>query len=173
MRIVTAAALGFALVFGTTLAACGPTPPPAPPAPSAPQDSPAIAAVRAVFAAYQNPTPTPMGPSADWTSFRSKELAALYAALPARQMASDDPILDFDPVIGGQDWDLSGLTYAETPGTDPGRTTVTATFQNFGEPRVIALDLVQQDGAWKVDNIRSAAGDVYDVRAIFKAAGVG
>lgn len=163
----------FALALGLALAACGPTPAPTPPPVVATQqDSPAIAAVRAVFAAYLNPTPSPLGPSADWTGFRSKELAALYAALPARQMSSEEPILDFDPVIGGQDWELAELAYAETKGADPNKTTVTATFKNFGEPRAIALDLVQQDGAWKVDNVRSVGADAYDVRAIFTAAGV-
>jgi hypothetical protein len=167
LRIVIA--LAAALAFS----ACGPTPPPAPPpGPTAPQDSPAIAAVRAVFAAYLNPTPTPLGPSADWTGFRSKSLAALYAGLPDKQLASETPILDFDPVIGGQDWRLSNVAYAQTPGADASKTTVTATFKNFDEPRQIAFDLVQEDGAWKVDNIRSLGEETYDVRAIFAEAGL-
>lgn len=159
--------LVLALVLGLALAACNPFAPP-----STSTDTPAVATVRAVYAAYQNPTPTPTGDSADWSGFRSKQLAALFDALPAKQLASDEPILDFDPIVGGQDWAITDLTFTEAPGATATTKLVTAKFKNLDDPRAVTFQVVEENGAWKIDNVQSAEPNAYDVRAIMAAAGL-
>ncbi|TWB46873.1 hypothetical protein FBZ92_14218 [Nitrospirillum viridazoti] len=58
--------------------------------------------------------------------------------------------LDFDIIIDGQDWDLSGFgLQAETSGDTA---TVTARFSNLG-PRVLAYHFVRTGGRWLIDDL--------------------
>lgn len=170
-RAVSAAAIAVAIATGVV--ACGPAQPPnGSTATQQTQETPAIAAVRALFDTYSKATIGPRGQEVDWSAMRSARLAARFAALPARQLESDEPILDFDPVVAAQDWDITDLKLAEAPASDSARRVVTATFENFDEPRTIQFEMVEEGGAWKVDNIRAPEPLAYDVNAIFDTAGV-
>ncbi|TWB75596.1 uncharacterized protein DUF3828 [Nitrospirillum amazonense] len=58
--------------------------------------------------------------------------------------------LDFDIIIDGQDWDLSGFgLQAEASGDTA---TVTARFNNFG-PRVLAYHFARTGGRWLIDDV--------------------
>ncbi|TWB21525.1 uncharacterized protein DUF3828 [Nitrospirillum bahiense] len=58
--------------------------------------------------------------------------------------------LDFDIIIDGQDWDLSGFgLQAEASGDTA---TVTARFSNFG-PRVLAYHFMRTGGRWLIDDV--------------------
>lgn len=171
-RIVSVATAVLACV---TFAACTPPAPSgtAPPAPLvAGEQTAATEAVRSLYAAYQNPVAGPNGPEADWSSYRSAALQARFAALPAKQLASDEPILDFDPIVGAQDWAISDLSFSEAAGATATSRTVTATFKNYGEPRVVTFDVVEEGGAWKVDNVRTSGPGAYDIASIFKGVGL-
>jgi hypothetical protein len=165
-----AASFALAVIIATGLAACGPAQPPS--GPTATQDTPAIAAVRALYEVYNKASIGPRGQEVDWSAMRSTKLAARFAALPAKQLASEEPILDFDPVVAGQDWAITELQLSEKDGGAANRKVVTATFKNSEEPRTVMFDMVEDGGAWKVDNIRAPAPFDYDVLAIFEAAGV-
>lgn len=158
-----------AVLMLTLAAACNPfAPPPGQtPGQAGAEQTAATEAVRAVYAAYQSAQPdtTP-----DWSSARSAALSAAYTALPDLQMKSDDPVLDFDPIVGGQDWAISDLTFTEKDGGSPSLRIVTAKFKNAGEDREIMFDVVSDGGAWKVDNIRASAPWPYDVREIIAKA---
>jgi hypothetical protein len=83
------------------------------------------------------------------------------APILARQMAlADDlsaragfPILDFDPVVDGQDSDLSSFSY-ETRLTEGGAETEVR-FRNFGEPVRLTYRLVETSEGWRIADIVS------------------
>jgi hypothetical protein len=60
--------------------------------------------------------------------------------------------LDFDPVVDGQDWEVTGLKIKEVYRSG-GDARVRATFANLGEPRNIIFNLVREDGQWRIDDI--------------------
>lgn len=62
--------------------------------------------------------------------------------------------LDFDPFVGGQDWEIGGLKVKEIYRSG-GEAQVRADFANFGEPRSILFSLVREDGGWRIDDIAS------------------
>jgi len=83
------------------------------------------------------------------------------APILARQMAlADDlsaragfPILDFDPIVDGQDSDLSNFSY-ETRLTEGGAETEVR-FRNFGEPVRLTYRLIETSEGWRVADIVS------------------
>lgn len=83
------------------------------------------------------------------------------APILARQMAlADDlsaragfPILDFDPIVDGQDSDLSNFSY-ETRLTEGGAETEVR-FRNFGEPIRLTYRLIETSEGWRVADIVS------------------
>jgi hypothetical protein len=61
------------------------------------------------------------------------------------------PMIDFDPVIDGQDADLSAFEY-ETRLTEGGAESVVR-FRNFGEPVRLTYSLVETPDGWRVTDI--------------------
>lgn len=61
------------------------------------------------------------------------------------------PLIEFDPIIDGQDADLSDFSY-ETRLTADGAET-TARFRNFGEPVRLTYSLVETPSGWRVADI--------------------
>lgn len=61
-------------------------------------------------------------------------------------------VLDFDPFVDAQDWEISDLAVAvEEAGRDKARATVK--FKNADKPSVVALELVKTGNAWKISNV--------------------
>jgi hypothetical protein len=92
--------------------------------------------------------------------------AGLWAeldAMMARSNARNEPILDFDPLIGAQDYELSGLSVATESMVANSHATVRARFTNLGKADEVVFDLVWENGGWRVDNIR---GSDWDLRRI-------
>jgi len=145
------------------LAACSPaTPSQAPtstatPASTAAQTAPDPAdTIRPLYERYFARTETnfpPLLEQAPW----SAAMRARLEAMMQRSEAAQAPILDFDPFINAQDWQLTALSVT-TDAVAPGSHAVArATFNNAGQRQEIIYDLVWENGAWRVDNIR--AGD--------------
>jgi len=71
-------------------------------------------------------------------------------------------VLDFDPFIDGQDWKLSDLNIDVKPGA-LGPIGI-ASFKNFGDAMKVEFDLIREDQAWKIKNMR---GKGWDLRQLF------
>jgi hypothetical protein len=77
------------------------------------------------------------------------------------------PLFDFDPYVMGQDFEMSSVTVTiDQPPTD-GRSVVTARFRNMGRDTTVTYELVYENAAWHIDNMRS--GD-FDMRALLNTA---
>lgn len=131
----------------------------APPAP--PAASPPVALVQSVYeralSAY---------PGADVAN-RAPMTPELNALLD-QASAADGQILDADPVMDANDPSTpEHLVVSEDAPAAGGHVTVTAHFTQANEPTVVHYDLVERDGAWLIDNIRSDRGA--DLRANLQA----
>jgi hypothetical protein len=74
------------------------------------------------------------------------------------------PLLNGDPFVDAQDWEISNLNIAVKPtGADTAMATVT--FVMFMEPRTVTLDLLKSPAGWRITEIRSASGSL---RALYK-----
>lgn len=150
---------------GVALAAC--TPPQAdntetPDASRAVTDPAAV--IRPLYDRY-------LTPDAQFPEFReqapwSNDMWAQISAMTARSEALNEPILDFDPLIGAQDYQLSDLTVVTEALSEGSHAVVRASFNNMNIRTEIVYDLVWEDDRWKVDNIR---GDGWDMRRVTAA----
>jgi len=89
-------------------------------------------------------------------------LAALQAMM-ARSQAAGEPILDFDPLIDAQDYQLTNLNVTTDSVVENSHATARASFANGGAQTEIIYDLVWENGGWRVDNVRTSR---WDLRAI-------
>ncbi len=83
--------------------------------------------------------------------FLSKQLAAALAA----EEKGDNPRLDFDPIVDGQDADITGLTLTSHETSVQGNKliVVNADFKNFDTATKVTYAFILEDGDWKLANI--------------------
>jgi hypothetical protein len=120
------------------------------------------AVVETIFALYH-----PGQAKGDPTRFYSHRLKALSEEAVAQSVLTSDaamsgqvyrpePILDpFVPDDGVLIYDLS-IGDAVVSGD---RAVVTVRYHNFDAPHLISIALVREDGAWKIDDVASFAGE--------------
>lgn len=61
-------------------------------------------------------------------------------------------LLDFDPFVDAQDWDISDLAIA-IDDAGPGKARSTVKFKNVDKPSVVTLELIKVGKAWKISNV--------------------
>ena len=156
---------------GLALAGCSrpaeETPPPPAPAAEAPQaQSDPASVIRPLYERYRTDPAVTTFPSLEESAPWSDSLKTLLVAMMARSEARQEPILDFDPIIGAQDYQLSDLNVVNEAVSEGSHSVVRATFKNAGTTTEIIYDLIWEDDRWKVDNIR---GEGWDLRQIAAA----
>lgn len=154
----------FVIAVAAALAACSPPrgDNAEPPAAGRAISDPA-AVVRGLYDPY-------LAEGATFPSFReqapwSVDLWARLEAMMARSQALNEPILDFDPLIDAQDYQLSQLNVSTDGVVENSHATVRASFQNAGQPAEVIYDLVWEGDRWRVNNIRTAAWDLRQIIA--------
>ena len=95
----------------------------------------------------------------------SDDLWTKLEAMMARSEAINEPILDFDPLIDAQDYQLANLSVTTDAVVEDSHATVRASFANAGRPTEVIYDMVWEGGAWRVDNIRTATWDLRQIAA--------
>jgi hypothetical protein len=95
----------------------------------------------------------------------STDLWVQLEAMSARSQAMGEPILDFDPLIDAQDYQLSDLNVTTDAVVENSHATVRASFNNNGQPAEVLYDLIWENGAWRVDNIRTSNWDLRQIAA--------
>jgi hypothetical protein len=121
------------------------------------------AVVRQLYEPYltEGATLPPFREQAPW----SNALWAQLEAMVARSQVSGEPILDFDPLIDAQDYELSNIQVTTDGLVEASHAVVRASFTNLGEQNEVIYDLVWEDDRWKVDNIRTASWDLRQIAA--------
>jgi hypothetical protein len=144
--------LSLATLSVLILAACGG-------APAAGRDP--VSTVEAIYAPYvSNAASVPaLENAAPWT----EDLSALIEAA-----AGVDGGIGFDPIIDGQEYELSDLNVTAAPVGD-GPTVVSAAFTNLGDDVTVTYELVEQGGGWRVQDMRT---DQWTLRGALANVGV-
>jgi hypothetical protein len=107
------------------------------------------------------------GDTSDQTPFFSDKLNALYAKDAAATPQGEMGVLDFNPVIAGQDYAITKLVI-DAPAISGDSAKVTVHFDNFDMPQDLFYSLVREHGGWKVDDIENKQGDYpWDLVTIF------
>jgi hypothetical protein len=88
------------------------------------------------------------------TELFSPTLKQLWDEMAARSEAEQAPIIDFDPLVNGQDFHLTDLIVAD-PVMDGDSATIAVSFLNFGEPQELRFSLVRGAQGWKIDDIEA------------------
>lgn len=151
------------------LAACSP-PAEKAEAPPAGEINPASAAiidpailVRGFYERYRTDAMTTVFPPLELQAPWSEQMRNELLAMMSRSEARNEPILDFDPFIGAQDWELQNVNVTTDAVSENSHAVVRAAVTNAGFSEDIVYDLVWQNGEWRVDNIR---GRDWDLRQI-------
>ena len=96
--------------------------------------------------------------------FFAPDLAAAIERDTAQaKQRKEVPVLDGDPFVDAQDWEISDLLIAVSDGN--GKAQAAVTFKNLGEPKALALLLVRTPQGWRIVDIVSANGSL---RALYK-----
>lgn len=134
--------------------------------PAAPEESTAIVpdpadTIRPIYAPYMTEGAAfpQLRNQAPW----SGDLLAQIDAMIARSEALNEPILDFDPIVNAQDFQVSALEVSTEAVAQNSHATVRARFANLGRQEEILYDLIWENGGWRVDNIRNSEWDLRQI----------
>jgi hypothetical protein len=96
----------------------------------------------------------------------SRALAGLFARDELYQdEAGEMGHLGADPFLSGQDGEVKNLKVTITEKPANGRALVTASFRSFRQPVSVRFRMVEEGGAWKIDDIvNRVEGQDYAVR---------
>jgi hypothetical protein len=96
-------------------------------------------------------------------AWNSEDAAALFEPGLAAAIARDSdlagqrgevsPILDYDPFVQGQDYEIKGLTVSVEEAA-PRTATVLVKFRNREKPVAIRYDLVRLEDGWRIRDMR-------------------
>lgn len=122
---------------------------------AAPADTSAHDFVAAIYDTYVGKNGNGIALDSEQTVRRYFEPA--LAALIRRDQAeaarrNEPPMLDFDPFVDAQDWDIAAFDVTVSDG-GPGQAKATVKFENSGKETLVALDLVKLGNAWKISDI--------------------
>jgi Protein of unknown function (DUF3828) len=143
--IVAAASLFAALSAGPALA----------PTAAGAADATALAFVTDIYAAYKGKDAKghPLDDERAIRRYFEPSLAALMVKdqkIAAKR--GEVGLLDFDPFIDAQDWEIATFDIAVDDGA-PGKATATVKFSNFDKPVTVRLDLVKLKNEWRIADI--------------------
>jgi hypothetical protein len=109
----------------------------------------------------------------DWSGYDqqaiwSKGLSDLFAR-DAEEADGEVGRVDFDPLVDGQDYVVKNLKIG-TPLPAGGGAMIDVTFENYGTPEHLVVTMVEEGGAWKIDDIQSFNPDYpYKLRELLTA----
>jgi hypothetical protein len=93
----------------------------------------------------------------------SAGLRAEIEAMMARSQATQEPILDFDPFVNAQDWQIGAVAVTTDGVVENSHATVRAHFVNADSEDEVVYDLIWEGGGWRVDNIRHEGWDLRQI----------
>lgn len=88
------------------------------------------------------------------------DLYRLYYVGSTANTVDEVPILDWDPFINGQDFDIKSVTVT-AKSIDATHQVVTAIFNNSGIDCKVLYDFVLTEAGWRMDNLKYAQSDDY------------
>jgi hypothetical protein len=154
------------IVFGATCAVLA--------RPALAADATAIAFVTSIYDAYKGKDSKgiPLENARAVRRYFEPSLAALInkdRAIAAKH--GEVGLLDGDPFIDAQDWDISNLDITVSD-TTPGKASAAVKFTNLGKPTTVVLDLVKIRNDWRIhDSAWLRDGKSQTLRGIYATDG--
>jgi len=111
---------------------------------SSPQDI-----LRGLYAGYDHAHAHPR--HVDVHALMTPQLARAYAKV-TRTVPGDEPVMAWDVFVDGQDHDIQHLNL--TAEADGKSETVTAAFDNLGQPVTVIYAFARTPAGWRIDDIR-------------------
>lgn len=93
----------------------------------------------------------------------SASLRAELEAMMARSQATQEPILDFDPFVNAQDWQIGAVAVTTDGFAENSHAVVRAHFVNGDREDEVLYDLIWEGGGWRVDNMRHEGWDLRQI----------
>ncbi|MCX5480643.1 DUF3828 domain-containing protein [Kaistia geumhonensis] len=117
--------------------------------------------LEAIYGAYRGEGDgVDLGDRAALDSYFTPDLAGMIADDRARAEAADDvPLLDGDPFIDAQDWEIENLAVTVEHGAD-GKATGHVRFVNAGTPVAVDVMLVETPAGWRIRDIHWPNGSL-------------
>ncbi len=112
---------------------------------AAPFDSDPVSLIEAIYKTYETDNP-------GLPHIYSKRLQALIGKDEKETPEGMVGRIDWDVFVDGQDWKLTALKIALVS-KSADKAQVRATFKNFDQPSNMLIDLVREDGRWRVDDV--------------------
>jgi hypothetical protein len=84
--------------------------------------------------------------------------ADLIKRVFVKSETDNEPGIDYEPLIDGQEGEVKDLNVVVTSNVPP-KATVEARFMSFGDKMTVIFDFVQETGVWKIDDIRNKEGN--------------
>lgn len=84
--------------------------------------------------------------------------ADLIKRVFVKSEADNEPGIDYEPLIDGQEGEVKDLTVVVTSNAPP-KATVEARFTSLGDKMTVIFDFLQDSGVWKIDDIRNKEGN--------------
>jgi hypothetical protein len=103
-------------------------------------------------------------PYTDFERFFAPDLArAMKRESDYAKRRGEPPIINGDPFVDAQDWQITDLVVRATGSGD--KATGVVSFSNQGKPKRLALELVRTEAGWRIADIAGAGGSL---RALYK-----
>lgn len=150
------------LIAALALAAC--TPPSPPKQEDAPIPDPAEI-IRPLYERYLTDPAATTFPTLEEQAPWSASMRQALVDMMARSQAANEPILDADPFVLAQDWQISAVAVSTDAVVANSHAVVRSRFVNIDQPREVLFDMVWEEGGWRVDNIRGEGFDLREVTA--------
>lgn len=97
--------------------------------------------------------------------FTPETMALIEADFAKAKAANEVPILNGDPFVGAQDWDVSKLEIAIGKSATPDRTLAVVRFESYGETSEFRLDLQLVETGWRIADIDWGYGTLRGILA--------
>lgn len=104
----------------------------------------------------------------DPTEIYSPTLKQLWDTMAEKSQEADVPIIDFDPLINAQDYEIKDFVIAD-PVVEGDTALLVASFTNFGEPQEIHFELVRTTEGWLIDDIESVGAYAWRLSELLAA----
>lgn len=86
---------------------------------------------------------------------------AIEADMREAKRRGEAPLLDGDPFVDAQDWDIDKLSISVQ--ADGPKATGLVSFENLGKPTQITLDLVRTGVGWRISDIKAPSGTLSEL----------
>ena len=116
--------------------------------------------IEALYAPYVSPAPEQADSPWEKAMAYSNDLKKAIDRGFEYSLLLNQPVIDYNPLVGAQNVSITDLRIEADVPASAGKAHVVARFENLNRPTTVGFDMILENGAWKVDAIRSGKTDL-------------